>query len=211
MTDAPPCWLKPPGPVARGLRVGLLGGSFNPPHEGHVHISETALKGLGLDYVWWLVSPQNPLKPLHETAPLGERLALANHLAHNRRIIVTDVERILGTRFTVDTLAALRRRFPLLRFVWLMGSDNLLGFHRWKDWPRIAWLVPVAVVMRPGSTLAPLKAKAMQRFRQARRTSIDNNAPPLFVIVGGPLSAQSSTALRARQLKLGSDKPFMIK
>ncbi len=207
---APPHWLRPPGPVAPGLRVGLLGGSFNPPHEGHVHISEMALKRLGLDYVWWLVSPQNPLKPRRETAPLGERLAQAFRLVHDRRIIVTDIERVLGTRFTVDTLAALRRRFPLLRFVWLMGSDNLLGFHRWKAWPRIAALVPVAVVMRPGSTLAPLKAKAMQRFGRARRTSIGSNAPPAFLIVGGPSSAQSSTALRAGQFKLGSGKSLMV-
>jgi nicotinate-nucleotide adenylyltransferase len=195
-------WLKPPGPVAPGLRIGLLGGSFNPPHEGHLHITEAALKGLGLDYVWWLVSPQNPLKSSRDTAPLDRRIALATRLVHERRVIVSDAERVLGTRFTVDTLAALVRRFPQLRFVWLMGSDNLAQFHRWKDWSRIAALMPVAVVMRPGSMLAPLQAKAMQRFWRARRRKrrgLASASPPAIVIIGGARNAQSSSALRARQ------------
>lgn len=191
-------WLKPPGPSTRGLRIGLLGGSFNPPHEGHIHISETALKYLGLDYVWWLVSPQNPLKSPRETAPLDKRIALASRLAHERRVVVTDVERILGTRFTVDTLRALVRRFPGIRFVWLMGSDNLAAFHRWKDWPRIVELVPIAVVMRPGSMLAPLQAKVMQRYRRARRSRKSGiGDAPAFIIIGGPRSPQSSTSIRA--------------
>ncbi len=193
-------WLKPPGPVAPGLRIGLLGGSFNPPHEGHIHVSEMALKKLGLDYVWWLVSPQNPLKPSQDTAPLDKRIALATRLVHARRVIVTDIERLLGTRFTIDTLAALVRRFPEVHFVWLMGSDNLVDFHRWKDWPGIVELMPVAVVMRPGSMLAPLQARAMQRFWRARRKSrrgIGYIPPPALVIIGGPLNAQSSTAIRS--------------
>jgi nicotinate-nucleotide adenylyltransferase len=193
-------WLKPPGPIAPGLRIGLLGGSFNPPHEGHIHISEAALKRLGLDYVWWLVSPQNPLKSARETAPLDKRIALATRLVHERRVIVTDVERVLGTRFTIDTLEALVRRFPEVRFVWLMGSDNLAGFHHWKDWPRIVELMPVAVVMRPGSMLAPLQAKAMQRFWRARSRTMrgfHGTAAPALVVVGGRRNEQSSTALRA--------------
>lgn len=196
-------WLKPPGPVAAGLRIGLLGGSFNPPHEGHLHISETALKRLGLDYVWWLVSPQNPLKPTHETAPLDARIALAGRLVHGRRVVVSDAEQSLGTRYTVDTLKAIKRRFPGVHFVWLMGSDNLASFHRWKAWPAIAELMPVAVVMRPGSMLAPLQAKAMQRFWRARRRKMRDfgrASPPAFVIVGGRRNPQSSTALRAAQL-----------
>lgn len=196
-------WLKPPGPVAAGLRIGLLGGSFNPPHEGHLHISETALKRLGLDYVWWLVSPQNPLKPTHETAPLDARIALAGRLVHGRRVVVSDAEQSLGTRYTVDTLKAIKRRFPGVHFVWLMGSDNLASFHRWKAWPAIAELMPVAVVMRPGSMLAPLQAKAMQRFWRARRRKMRDFGralPPAFVIVGGRRNPQSSTALRAAQL-----------
>jgi nicotinate-nucleotide adenylyltransferase len=183
--------------VATGLRIGLLGGSFNPPHIGHIHISEMALKRLGLDYVWWLVSPQNPLKSPRETAPLAARMALATRLVHERRVIVTDAERVLGTRYTIDTIKALKRRFPQLCFVWLMGSDNLAGFHVWKDWLQIVELMPVAVVMRPGSMLAPLQAKAMQRFWRARRKIKRGiGEPPAFVIVVGPLNAQSSTAIR---------------
>jgi nicotinate-nucleotide adenylyltransferase len=185
--------------VAKRLRIGLLGGSFNPPHEGHVHISDAALKRLGLDYVWWLVSPQNPLKSARETAPLDKRIALAKRLVHERRVVITDVERVLGTRYTVDTLKALKRRFPEIDFVWLMGSDNLSSFHRWKDWPEIVALMPVAVVMRPGSMLAPLQAKVMQRFWRARRKNMRGFrgvAPPAVVVVGGRRNTQSSTALR---------------
>jgi nicotinate-nucleotide adenylyltransferase len=195
-------WLKPPGPVADGLSIGLLGGSFNPPHEGHLHISEMALKRLGLDYVWWLVSPQNPLKSAR-AAPFGKRIAEATKLVHERRVIVTDAERTLGTRFTIDTLEALVKRFPNVRFIWLMGSDNLASFHRWKEWPRIAELMPVAVVMRPGSMLAPLQAKAMQRFWHARRKHMRGFVgvlPPAFVVVGGRRNPQSSSALRESAL-----------
>jgi len=206
-------WLKPPGPAAPGLRIGLLGGSFNPPHEGHIHISELALKRLGLDYVWWLVSPQNPLKSARDTAPLDKRLSLAARLVHGRRLIVSDVERSLGTRFTVETLSALKRRFPELNFVWLMGSDNLAEFHRWKDWPRIVDLMPIAVVMRPGSMLAPLKAKMVQRFWRARRKSMRGfarAAAPAFVIVGGRRNAQSSTLLRTMRASLGRGDSSML-
>jgi nicotinate-nucleotide adenylyltransferase len=170
------------------LRIGLLGGSFNPPHEGHLHISDTALKRLGLDYVWWLVSPQNPLKSARDTAPLDSRIALATRLVHARRVIVTDVERTLGTRFTVDTLGALKRRFPEVQFLWLMGSDNLAGFDRWRDWSRIATLMPVAIVMRPGSMLAPLQAKVMQRFwrrRHKKPRGFVGTPPPAFIVIGG--------------------------
>jgi len=200
-------WLRPPGPVAPGLSIGLLGGSFNPPHEGHLHISEMGLKRLGLDYVWWLVSPQNPLKSARDTAPLDKRIALATKLVDERRVIVTDAERTLGTRYTVDTLEALVKRFPEVRFVWLMGSDNLASFHLWKEWPRIVSLMPVAVVMRPGSMLAPLQAKAMQRFWDARRKHMRGFvgvSPPAIVVVGGRRNAQSSTALR----EVGRDRPL---
>lgn len=206
-------WLRPPGPVAAGLRIGLLGGSFNPPHEGHVHISQLALKRLGLDYVWWLVSPQNPLKSPRDVAPLDKRLALAGRIVHGRKLVVSDAERVLGTRYTIDTLAALKARFPQIRFVWLMGSDNLAVFHRWKDWSRIALLMPIAVVMRPDSTLAPSRAKALQRFRQARRKSLrgfGRLAPPAIVIVGGPRNTQSSSAIRAWQAGLGAPEPVMV-
>ena len=130
-----PChWLKPPGPVADGLRIGLLGGSFNPAHEGHLYVSEVALRRLGLDYVWWLVTPQNPLKGRVGLAPLEDRVRQARRIATRPRIVVMDIERALGTRYSIDTLKALQRRFPRLNFVWLMGSDNLAIFRRWKRW-----------------------------------------------------------------------------
>lgn len=194
-------WLKPPGPVARGLRIGLLGGSFNPAHEGHVHVSRMALTRLGVDYVWWLVSPQNPLKSSRATAPLDERIAQAKRFVRDRRIVVSDAERVLGTRFTVDTLRALLRRFREAEFIWLMGSDNLASFHRWKNWPQIAELVPIAVVARPGSPLAPLQAKAMQRYAKTGRMRENRiGKPPAFVVVHGPRNPQSSTAIRAAGL-----------
>ena len=166
-------WLKPPGPVADGLKIGLLGGSFNPAHEGHLHVSELALKQLGLDYVWWLVTPQNPLKPSIGMAPLRDRLAFAaDKYEEHPRIVVVDLERTTGTRYTIDTLRVLKRRFPQVHFVWLMGSDNLEMFRRWKRWPAIVQSVPIAVVMRPGSSLAPLHSKALQRFAHARVTNL---------------------------------------
>jgi nicotinate-nucleotide adenylyltransferase len=194
-------WLKPPGPIAPGLRIGLLGGSFNPAHEGHVHVSEVALKRLGLDYVWWLVAPHNPLKPTIGMAPLDARVSMAAATAAHPRILVMDIEAALGTRYTIDTLGALRRRFPLLRFVWLMGSDNLDQFRRWRRWTDIAARIPIAVVLRPGSTLAPLRAKAAQRLARSRLSAagrIAFAAPPALVVLDGPRSAASSTAIRAQ-------------
>lgn len=193
-------WPKPPGPVAPGLRVGLLGGSFNPAHGGHVHLSELALTRLGLDYVWWLVSPQNPLKAPRDTPPLAARFAQAQKFTSHPRIVVTDIERMLGTHYTIDTIVSLQRRFPQLCFVWLMGSDNLASFDRWKNWPSIARRVPIAVVLRPGSTLAPLRSKAMQRFSYGRcgnARGVVRARPPAIAIVSGVLNAQSSTAIRA--------------
>jgi len=199
MTAHPTHWLKPPGPVASGLRIGLLGGSFNPAHEGHIHVSEVALKRLGLDYVWWLVAPHNPLKSTIGMAPLDERVSMAAATASHPRIRVMAIEAALGTRYTVDTLGALTRRFPQLRFVWLMGSDNLDQFRRWRRWADIAARVPIAVVMRPGSTLAPLRAKAAQRLGRSRLKAAGRIAfadPPAFVVIDGPRSTASATAIR---------------
>jgi nicotinate-nucleotide adenylyltransferase len=197
-----PChWLRPPGPVAPGLRIGLLGGSFNPAHEGHLYVSEVALKRLGLDYVWWLVTPQKPLKGHVGLAPLKDRLKHAKAIARHPRIVVMDIERALGTRYSIDTLKALQRRFPLLRFTWLMGSDNLETFRRWRRWSELAERVPIAVIRRPGTILASLSAKPMQRF-VAHRVA-DGRAlglPPTIAILDGKRNAQSSTALRARGL-----------
>lgn len=193
-------WLRPPGPIAKGLRIGLLGGSFNPAHEGHLHISEMALKRLNLDYVWWLVSPQNPLKPSVGMAPLEDRLSYADDIAqHHRRIVVMDIEKTLGTRYTIDTVHALKKRFSGVRFIWVMGSDNLQSFRRWKKWPEIARQLPIAVVMRPGSVLAALNAKPMMRFGRPRYCGDDlvTAKPPLIAIIDGKRNMQSSTAIRA--------------
>jgi nicotinate-nucleotide adenylyltransferase len=149
-------WIVPPGPVAPGLTIGLLGGSFDPAHGGHLYVSEVAKKALKLDYVWWLVSPGNPLKPAPDS--LAVRLARARRCAAGTRIVVTGIEARLHTRFTIDTVRALKRHFPQVNFVWLMGSDNLEQFSRWRRWQQIAQLIPIAVVRRPGSVLASLNA-----------------------------------------------------
>jgi nicotinate (nicotinamide) nucleotide adenylyltransferase len=179
--------LRPPGPVAKGLRIGLMGGSFNPAHEGHRYVAETAIRRLGLDYVWMLVAPQNPLKPIAGMASLEERLAGARKLVgDNRRLIVSDIEAAMASRYTVDTVRALKTRFGAVQFVWLMGSDNLEQFHRWRRWRDILAAVPAAVVLRPGSTLAPLKAKASRI------------CPDRFTIIDGRRNPASATAIRAR-------------
>jgi nicotinate-nucleotide adenylyltransferase len=163
-----------------GMRVGLFGGSFNPPHEGHVHVARTAMRALGLDRLIWLVSPGNPLKG--EPAALGKRLAAVRRFARGPKMIVSDVEARLGTRFTVDTLAALKQRFPAVEFVWVMGSDNLASFHLWKRWREIGRAVPVAVVPRPGFSV---------RSSPGARTV-------KAMVLHAPLNDASSTALRAR-------------
>jgi len=179
--------------VADGLRIGLLGGSFNPAHGGHLYVSETARRRLKLDGVWWLVSPQNPLKSAAGMGDFSARLAGARQLAvHHPFIHVTGLERELGTRFTHDTLMALQRRFPKVRFVWLMGSDNLDQFDRWRRWRAIPSLVPVAVVQRPGTVLAALKAKAARRFGVVR----DRLAPPALTVLDGARNRESATRLR---------------
>lgn len=194
---APHRWLAPPGPVSPGLRIGLLGGSFNPPHEGHFHISEAALKRLGLDYVWWMVAPRNPLKPSIGLAPIEHRVEWAAEIAQHPRMLVMDVETSLGTRYSIDTIIALKKRFPQVRFVWVMGSDNLDNFRYWRRWSDIAMRIPIAIVTRPGSVLAPLRAKAAQRFRRRFvKSRIARAKPPAFILVDGPRNTQSSTAIR---------------
>ncbi|MGC1270129.1 MAG: nicotinate-nucleotide adenylyltransferase, partial [Croceibacterium sp.] len=151
------------GPV-----TGLLGGSFNPAHGGHRRITLFTQAALGLDEVWWLVSPGNPLKPKAGMAPLGARFGSAQAQARNARIKVTAIERELGTRFTIDTLRALKRRYPRRRFVWIMGADNLAQFHQWKSWRQIAREMPIAVVARPGYDAAALASPAMVWLRRYR-------------------------------------------
>ncbi|MCZ0961750.1 nicotinate-nucleotide adenylyltransferase [Paracoccus benzoatiresistens] len=186
-----------------GLRIGLLGGSFDPAHEGHVAITQAALRRFRLDRVWWLVSPGNPLKA-RGPAPMAERLAHARRLATDPRVLVTDVEQRLGTRMTADTIAALRRIYPGVRFVWLMGSDNLVQFHRWDRWRQIAASVPIGVLARPGSrtsarhSIAAL-ALARARLPQWQAGTLALRRPPAWVLLNLPMSRQSSTALRARK------------
>ena len=191
--------MRPPGPLADGLRVGLLGGSFNPAHQGHIHASELALKQLQLDHVWWLVAPQNPLKKKRGMAVFDARLAAAKAFVRNPRIAVTGIEAELGTRFTVDTLHALKRRFPGIRFVWLMGSDNLKELPRWRDWQGIFAAMPVAVVARPGTALAARTSKAATRFRDSysapnRHFSVIR--PPAWTMLDFKRNRTSATTLR---------------
>jgi len=147
--------------------VGLLGGSFNPAHGGHRRISLCVAQALGLDEVWWLVSPGNPLKPRAGMAPLAARFASAQRQARRAPIRVTTIERELGTRYTVDTLARLQRRYPKVRFVWIMGADNLAQFHQWRRWRDIARIMPIAVVARPGYDGAAMRAPATGFLRRS--------------------------------------------
>lgn len=197
-------WITPPGPANEGLRIGILGGSFDPAHEGHLYVSDIARKALKLDYVWWLVSPGNPLKP--EPDALAVRLSRARLVARDHPFIrVTDVEQRLHTRYTVDTVTALKRRFPGARFVWLMGSDNLQQFAHWRRWQQIARLIPIAVVRRPGSVLAPLSAPLARRLGVARHPG----PAPSLVVLDGRRNWESSTLLR--QQALGVAVEAMVK
>lgn len=190
-----------------GQKVGLLGGSFDPAHEGHVRVTETALSRFGLDRVWWLVSPGNPLKS-QGPAPMDERIAIARSVMDDPRVIVTGIERRLGTRLTADTIAALQMRYPRLRFVWLMGSDNLVQFHHWERWREIAARVPIGVLARPASRLQArnaVAAQVMARFRlpQSEARSLAGRPAPAWVLIDMPMSNASSTAIRALRRRQG--------
>ena len=183
-------------------RIGLLGGSFNPAHRGHRAISRGALAKLDLDEIWWLVSPSNPLKPAKGMAPLAARIASARRAARRLPIRVTAIEQALGTRYTVDTLRTLVRRYPGHRFVWIMGADNLAQFHRWRDWRRIAALVPIAVIARPGYDDAAHAARAMGWLRRFVRPAGQASqwtrwSPPALVVLRLPPDPTSATGLRA--------------
>ena len=191
-------------PQARppGRRIGLLGGSFNPAHEGHRHISLLALKRLGLDEVWWLVSPQNPLKPRAGMAAFDERLAAAKIVAGDRRLRVSDIERRLGSCYSVDTVARLRQRFPRHRLVWIVGADNLLTLAQWRRWPALFKALPVAVIDRwPYSRFAgavkPAKRFARRRMAERRAPGLARCEPPAWMVIHGPLHPASATVLRA--------------
>jgi nicotinate-nucleotide adenylyltransferase len=189
--------------AAPGQTIGLLGGSFNPPHIAHRMVSETALKRLGLDKVWWIVSPGNPLKRRADAAPFAERLVLCREIAKNPHIIVTDFEADLPTPYTASTLAFLKTRTPQVRYVWIMGADNLADFHRWQRWREIFTTVPIVVVDRPGWRMKALASKAARTFAAARVPEADAaglalRPPPAWTFLTGPLSHISSTALRSK-------------
>lgn len=181
--------------------TGLLGGSFNPAHGGHRRITLFAIRALDLDEAWWLVSPGNPLKPVAGMAPLAARLASAQAAARRAPIRATAIEAELGTRYTVDTLRALKRRYPKRRFVWLMGADNLAQFHRWKDWRKIVRTMPIAVIARPGYDAAALASPAMAWLRRWRRrpdqlmSGARWSAPALVLLRFDP-DPRSATAFR---------------
>lgn len=188
-------------PFARaGQVVGLLGGSFDPAHDGHVHITRAALSRFGLDRVWWLVSPANPLKK-HGPAPLADRIARAKKVMTHPQVAVTDIEAHLGTRYTAQTIAALQTCYPDVRFVWLMGADNLAQFHRWQDWQDIMARVPVGVLARPGDRISARTSRAARQYRENRLIGraaalLGKADAPAWAFINLPMSQTSSTAIR---------------
>ncbi len=188
-------------PHAAGMRIGLFGGSFNPPHEGHRLASLIAIKRLKLDRLWWLVTPGNPLKQNTGLPDMAKRMAAARKLADHPKIVVSGLEAQIGTRYTYDTISWLVQKCPNVQFVWIMGADNLASFHRWQHWREITKLVPIAVIDRPGSTLKAAHARTAQALERVRMDETDaplllKRPTPGFVFLHGPRSGQSSTALR---------------
>src|SRR5712692_9906634 len=189
-------------PHAPGMRIGLFGGTFDPPHAAHLGASLLALKRLGLDRIWWLVTPGNPLKDTRGLQPLAKRIAAARALAGQPRIDVTGLEAVINTRYTYDTLEFLVRRCPGVQFVWVMGADNLRSFYRWQNWRGIASLMPMAVVDRLGPSLYATAGKAAQalgryRIPEQAAATLPHRTPPAWVYLHGLKSPLSSTALRA--------------
>lgn len=185
----------------KGAVIGVFGGSFDPAHHGHAHVSRHALRALALDQLWWLVSPGNPLKQ-NGPAPLPQRMARARALVNDPRIHVTDIESKLGTRYTADTLRELRRLYPQRRFVWIMGADNLAGLDRWENWRWIMRNVPVAVIARPGQQRHALTSIAARSFAQARLSpraapALARMRAPAWAFLTIPMRDISSTQIRA--------------
>jgi len=202
------------------MKIGLFGGTFDPPHRAHLAASLLALKRLKLDSVWWLVTPGNPLKNTSGLAPLQERIAVATALTRHPRIHVTGLEAVIKTRYTYDTIRWLKARCPRLRFVWIMGADNLRSFHRWQKWRRIAKLVPFVVIDRLGPSLYAAASAAGQALSYARipesaASALAYRKPPAWTFLHGLKSPLSSTALRALrqskpQAKLGKNRSITL-
>jgi nicotinate-nucleotide adenylyltransferase len=197
--------LKVP-PHAPGQCIGLFGGSFNPPHEGHRNVSLTALKRARLDQVWWLVTPGNPLKDKAQLPPFTHRILAAQNCADHPRLVATDIEAQMTTTFTVETITIITKRFPATRFVWIMGADNLCQFHLWKGWRDIAALVPMMIVDRPGFTHKALHSPAGQRLARWRIAEtgasvfMRKKKRPAWIFLHGKRSSLSSTLLRAASI-----------
>ena len=194
--------MTPNAQTTRNRRIGLLGGSFDPAHQGHVHITLEALKRFDLDEVWWLVSPGNPLKT-RGPAPLEQRMERARDIMQHPRVRITDIEAQLNTRYTAETLKTLQQRFPFARFIWLMGADNLAQFHLWKDWEDIIHSVPIGVLARPGERIQGRTAPAAKIYRDALlkgrfARGLSHAQAPAWAFVNVPMRDISSTDLRAR-------------
>jgi nicotinate-nucleotide adenylyltransferase len=201
--------------VEAGMAVGLFGGSFNPPHPGHLLVAEIALKRLGLDQVWWMVTPGNPLKSRSALLPLSERIALSEDLARDPRIKVTAFEERLQTSFTASTLAHVVGANPGIRFVWIMGADSLKTFHHWQKWRDIADTVPIAIIDRPGATLSFLSSPAARALSHARvdemaARALAGRRAPAWTFIHGPRSSLSSTAIRSA-VSLSAGRPDALK
>lgn len=191
--------------VEKGMAVGLFGGSFNPPHDGHGLVAEIALRALELDQLWWIVTPGNPLKAGREQLSLAKRLALSQEMAESPFIKVTAFEAGSSIRYTADMIATVKARNPGVNFVWIMGADNLRDFHLWQRWQTIVRTVPIAVIDRPGATLAFLSSKMAQTFSRSRVDESDAGKlarirPPAWTFIHGPRSSLSSTAIRSGQI-----------
>ena len=186
-----------------GQLIGLYGGSFNPAHKGHLHVSDYAFQTLGLDALWWLVSPNNPLKETSTLAPMDQRVAHAKELAADPRITITSIESQLGSNYSFDTISKLKNIHKDSRFIWMIGADNLMNFHAWKNWRAIFTLVPIAVFARPGYDEDALAAPAAAEFKDKRLSEheaqkLGDTTPPCWVYLNMPHHEASATALRTR-------------